>query len=693
MSNFRVFLNELKFRSNRSDSRAFWKGVFADTPSDFGRDDVECKSILRLVLAFSTRSVNLDNVWRQEYSDEAVSRAPFLFILRERIVTAGKSGITSFSNVLKRSLLLVSILILLPFSAVADDWSTFDNLVSSLHLNANVTDLSDYGSIQIDEPRIAYVNITGFSNMPSTQISYAQGWMEVYDGHGNYFRKRIRIHGQGGYSIRYPKKNFTLKFCENDYTEEVTTDVQIGDWVVQSGFHFKAFWTDFSRGIGEIGYKMFSLMVADRTPYWERGGYIKDSKARCFPDGFPCAVYLNGNFYGIFAWQLMKHRRNMNMKKSETQHVHLDGNVNDNYLFRGKISWTQFCVRNPKDLYAQSGKVYNHDSPAELMDANSSSYNNSSDSEEIREQKQRSAEVKRIVRQLSNYHGQLEAMEKNGASKAELKRVFAQMFDIESLVDYTVFYHFSANGDGTLKNWQWFTYDGVRWMVTPYDLDQTFGLNLYAVIRPANFAVSELTNGPFYWLDRYFKDEIIQRYKELRLSGVLTASTLVPIVTDWCERVGDTFYAMEKSKWPDSPCYCESICNYPWQVCNDWSLYSVAPSYNASAMYQPGDVCKLEGRLWQATSATQGSYPFFRNANIDTQERLEAWIPARLEYLDEKYGVTIPPVVSTPVIADNPDEVVGIYTLSGMRVSHPTSAGVYIYKYKNGATRKVSLRH
>ena len=40
-------------------------------------------------------------------------------------------------------------------------------------------------------------------------------------------------------------------------------------------------------------------------------------QARCYPDGFPCVVYLNGAFYGIFSWQLKKHRDNMAMGRNE----------------------------------------------------------------------------------------------------------------------------------------------------------------------------------------------------------------------------------------------------------------------------------------------------------------------------------------------------------------------------------------
>ncbi|MCR4920112.1 MAG: CotH kinase family protein [Bacteroidaceae bacterium] len=576
-----------------------------------------------------------------------------------------------------------------PMTLWSDDWSSFDRLIASLRLTSNVEDLSDSVRIQLDEPRMAYANITGISALPNSKQTYREGWMEVYDGEGHYFRKRIRIHGQGGYSIRYAKKNFSCTFCEQDYTEEVTTDLRFGQWVWQDGFHFKAFWTDFSRGLGEMGYKMFSILVADRPGYPARAG-VQAARARCFPDGFPCALYMNGRFYGIYAWQLKKHRKNMGMKKTEPMHIHIDGNINNKYLFGGKVDWKQFEVRNPKELFTQSGDEYNGNSPSELMDASSPYYHEANDDEATRLGKERSAQVKQAVLMLASTNATLFAMQSSHASATAIRDVFSHHFDVASLIDYYLFYHLSANGDGSLKNWQWFTYDGRLWMVTPYDLDQTFGINLYGVVRPPTFSVSELTEGPFLWLIDYFQPEIRKRYADLRASGQISAERLVPVVEDWCERVGETFYAMERAAWPQSPCYCDAVCNAPWQPCEEWDLYALVPAYSATALFQAGDICRLEGRLWKTTARVQGVYPFSRNANRDSLERLRAWIPERIPYLDDKFGYK-PNAVRPPTSTHTTDGTIRYYTPDGLPISR-LRRGVNIIRYGNGSTRKVLIR-
>ena len=156
-------------------------------------------------------------------------------------------------------------------------------------------------------------------------------------------------------------------------------------------------------------------------------------------------------------------------------------------------------------------------------------------------------------------------------------------------------------------------------------------------------------------------------------------------------RVGDDYYARERAAWPLSPCYCEAICNPGWQVFDQWEYYTVAPAYSSTATYKAGDFVKLEGRLWQATTTVHGVYPFVRNATPDDLSRLEAWIPARIAFLDKVFGYTPGGVHVSPEIAEEDHRVVGIYTLLGVRLSRP-EPGICIYRYADGTSRKVRVK-
>ena len=126
----------------------------------------------------------------------------------------------------------------------------------------------------------------------------------------------------------------------------------------------KAYYTDFFRGVGPVCYKLYEEIVRTRGNMYDRpwkkalidmskigtstkslGNSIvddyelqTDTGARCFPDGFPVAFYLNGDFYGIFSWQLKKHRDNYHLDKKTPEHVHLDGYLSTTTIFNGKVN-------------------------------------------------------------------------------------------------------------------------------------------------------------------------------------------------------------------------------------------------------------------------------------------------------------------------------------------------------------------
>lgn len=567
----------------------------------------------------------------------------------------------------------------------------FEQMVNERNLNKGVTDCSMEEKIVMEEPQMAYVNLTGFTNMPTTKNITMKGWMEVYDGNGIYFKKPITISAQGNYSLKFPKRNFVCHYCNDMWDEDKGAEVKIGKWVKQSSFHFKAFYTDFLRGIGEVGYKVYEEVVADRAPYWERVGYQDESKGRCFPDGFPCAVYLNGEFYGIFAWQLKKSRKNMNMEKDVAEHIHLDGTLQDQSIFRGTIIWRDFEVRNPKGLYDKNGNQYNGNSPKELIDEKCANFDDEADTPDIRIAKDMTSKVKAYIMQMSKYWSELSSMEKEGASKEEMRDEIENRYEIESLIDYCVFFYFQANGDGSLKNWQWFTYDGKKWMVTPYDLDQTFGVNLYGAVRPATLGLDILVSGPFYWVYKYYQADLRERYKQLRDRGVFNAEFVCRIMDDWYGRVGEDYYAMEKAKWPDSPCYRDAECNSGWEVYNQWGNYSDTENYNVTQTYNAGDIVKLEGRLWRATKTVHGVRPYKVNANIDSLERLHGWVSDRIDYLDDYYAYVPTTDALEEVISREPNrQLIGIYNTTGIRLEQP-QRGINIYQYSDGTTKKVLI--
>lgn len=214
------------------------------------------------------------------------------------------------------------------------------------------TNWSDSKHLEIPEPRLAYVNLTGIDNLPQAKNTNAKGYFEMWDLQGNYFKKEMIIDAQGNSSMAFTKKNFAVDLINNNgWDDDDTFSLKIGDWVPQDSFHFKAYYTDFFRGVCAISYKICNEIfntrglcenrtwkkalidfdaIGDANSNSEQIDDLQiqiDNGARCFPDGFPCIVYLNGDFYGVYSWQLKKHRDNYHQSKKKAKHIHLDGNL------------------------------------------------------------------------------------------------------------------------------------------------------------------------------------------------------------------------------------------------------------------------------------------------------------------------------------------------------------------------------
>lgn len=443
--------------------------------------------------------------------------------------------------------------------------SDFDNALTKHGIIASeCSDLSAETKIKFGIPQCMYVNIR-VTRLPTQKGYPVNGHMDVYDGNGHYFSLPVSLDVQGNSSTGFVKKNFAVSFF-TDEAHTTSPDITIGDWVAQDGFHLKAYYLEKFRGAAVVGYHLFDDIIADHNTYQDRAGLSKTTKARCYPDGFPCIVYHNGSFYGIYAFQLKKHRKNFNLDKAKSSNVHLDGQISDRTFWKGNIGsdWTLFEVRNPKTLYDVNGNEYNGDSPKELMGSNSYYYDATNPDMVA------TAETKNNILKLSKYCGELDAVISNrNNTKEDIRAEIAKRFDVPGMIDYMIHAIVINNFDGFRKNWQWFTYDGKKWFVAPYDLDCTFGnyWNGSCIMDADKVTVEKDDNNyqefdhfgmfrriPFTYVEDYFADEMKARYELLRNDGVLTKENILTKYKDWADRVGEDNYTLEWNKWPDAPC-------------------------------------------------------------------------------------------------------------------------------------------
>ena len=526
-------------------------------------------------------------------------------------------------------------------------------------------DWTDKPSMQIPIPRLAFVNITapnGNAVWPISKTNDYHYYMEFYDGVGNYFKKQIIFNAQGRSSINFSKKNGAADIYNNNgWDDDDTFKIKFGEWVPQDSFHFKAYYTDFFKGINVIAYKMMANIWKSRGIYKDKPykrillptpediGYSHDTMiaaiddmslqidngARCIPDGFPAMFYLNGEFYGIYSWQLKKHRDNYHMKKDNGKHIHLDGNLNESTLFgaNGNIDnidfnpsdWAGFEIRNPKDIWTTEGEKYDADVSSRQVPVDSATAeqwieagvlpNGTAITSKIAKQLRYTANVRQYILTLSTYIPTLQGMRTGGSSDADIRAKIEEYFDVDSIIDYILFSSVSDNWDGFSSNWQYTTWDGVKWAICPYDMDNIFGaMEQGNVIRNYNankFANTD-RNRPSGWITTYYKAELKARWEELVQKELITPDTFVVHLMSWLDRIGENNFEKEYEKWTTTPCNRDSNENAEfWHYNGNVQSSSWTPSsdvWDANVNYSEGDIAWFKcGRWYQFTAVTSNT--------------------------------------------------------------------------------------
>lgn len=570
-------------------------------------------------------------------------------------------------------------------------------------------DWSESSFIQISEPRFAIINITNIDSMPTTKTQDKKAFLEFWDMQGNYFKKHAILNAQGNSSLAFDKKNVAIDLCDDEWIGDDTPKVRIGNWVPQDSFHMKAYYTDFFRGVGAVCYKLYDQIVQTRGNMYDRpwkkalldmskidtttkslgnpyvGDYslLTDTGARCFPDGFPVAVYLNDLFYGIFSFQLKKHRDNYHMNKSTAEHIHLDGSIGWSIIWDGTIQWGQgddgFEVRNPKGLYAIGGNKYDADIKQEEI-AGEEEVNawikagklpdGTIISSKIKKNLQMTAKVKKYIQDFSNTLLNIraasdiyEASNKTEEDLKTFKKVFETFYDADNLIDYIIVSDVVRNYDGFWKNWQWFTYNGKKWWVGLYDCDCTFGNHPAGnqTGLPQTEHIDKTTASPTGFIVKYYSKELTDRYKYLAEHDIISSSNIFALIKDWCDRIGTNFYKEEYKKWKDSPCISDSVVRSDY-----WEIYTnddgglekdENESFDATKSYNVGDVVSFglnstmgffKYRCIKQTTALDGNTPHSVSAyspikqfkHCDNLYRIQKWIEQSVINMDKLYNYT-----------------------------------------------------
>lgn len=638
------------------------------------------------------------------------------------------------------------------FQKIENKLSDFEQVMADFH--GGTGDWSDAKYIDLPIPRLAHINLIT-TRMPTAKSGMGiknvtcdiECWLEYFDHEGNYFKKKVLLSAQGNSSMAFIKKNLAIDIF-NDIEKDDTFVIKFGDWVGQDSFHIKAYYTDTFRGRGTVSYMLYEQMVNtrpvnDRRPYQQtfvdktstgNEGYNCNTKlkenfetgAKCFPMGFPCIIYQNGEFYGVYAFQLKKHRDNMWQNKKTAENVHLDGTLGAASIFGGTIDWTQFEVRNPKSLYYQATNI--EDFPVSVQNAIKQgrvTYDESKGMYEYNgdypaEIAKKKYNCKQYIEALSKYCGELSALETDlkaqvsagtitqDSMNTTMREEIANRFYVSFMIDYILEVNLVRDSDGWNKNWQWTTWDGVHWTANPYDHDGVFGGFHIGVYQGGAYSGSQGTSKtiPSGWIWAYYLDELKTRWAELRKAKVFDATNIAGLLKDWVDRVGYDNWEREFQRWPETPCNRDSHVNTAyWKRSggyfssgSDKGTWKSDTAYNKNeyvSTYEAIDVEKPDGTtkkvnkraIWQALIANTGVDPLTDNGT--TWKRI-SWDPNKTYAKNETcyYGCSILYQMKSQV-----DNNLGNEPITKFYSEYPYELGCYDNIYRVYAWLKKTIEY
>lgn len=341
----------------------------------------------------------------------------------------------------------------------------------------------------MDMPRIYFSEGTLPTSKTATMMKF------------DYYSKTASYHGyvdikcQGNSSMAYPKKNFTIKpYKDKAKTSKLKIDFK--GWGKQSKFVLKANWIDISHLRNVVSARLWGDIVKTRPDYATAlPELLRTSPNQGAVDGFPVLVYSNGVYQGRYTLNIPKDKWMSNMDDTLDTHCILCG---ENYV--------SGCFRALPQINGTDWTDELHDVvPATIK----TSWTNA---------------IKFVM----------------NSTDAEFKANLGNYFDVNSLIDYLLYGIVSTGLDAFGKNQIYFTYDGIKWIASMYDMDSTWGLwwngskfvatdyarEDFQDLKDEGNGVTKQGNLLYLRLQQLFIPQLKTRYAELR-KDVLSVSHII----------------------------------------------------------------------------------------------------------------------------------------------------------------------
>ena len=340
-----------------------------------------------------------------------------------------------------------------------------------------------------------YGDTTGMSKDKDVTLSYVYG--DRSDS--------LTCKWQGNSSLSFPKKNYTLKFDNAFEAAE--------GWGEQKKYCAKANYNDFTQSRNVVSAKIWGEIVKKRKPANETLAACPNYGAI---DGFPIAIVINDEFYGVYCFNVPKDEWMMNMGSGTNECI--------------------ICA----DMHVPATKF---EAGNALLDGSDFKIEYITDEDDV---SWAVTSINNLLSACANSDG------------TDLDTTIATMLDWDSAIDYYIYTVLLRHTDGISKNYLLSTYDGVKWFFTAYDMDTVFGNSWNGAAYaspdsdPYGFRQSAAENHLFELIKTYKLDELKARYAALR-SSVMSESNIAKLFTDYAGKIPLVMYEEDNRRWPLIP--------------------------------------------------------------------------------------------------------------------------------------------
>ena len=316
---------------------------------------------------------------------------------------------------------------------------------------------------------------------------------------------------QGGFTARYPKKNYTVKFYTDDTYENKQKVSFREDWGKHSKYVLKANYQDSTQARNIVGARLAADM---NRPY----GIFPDAPNCGQTDGFPVELYVDGEYRGLYTVNIPKDGWMFGMSKKNENHLLMSAEHSSPpaVRFEGEASGFQ-----DTDWDLKHG-------PEDDLDGLVKAYE----------------KLNRAIRFVMN------------STDEEFRDHFSEYFNLDAALNYYCFVWYTNTSDNMAKNVLLATLDGQVWYPMLYDLDTCFGLyyNGEGVFSPEKTEDTYQGNESLLWqrLERLFPDLLRERYFELRKT-VLNEAYIMQLFEAFEKEIPAEAWQREREKWPDVP--------------------------------------------------------------------------------------------------------------------------------------------